>query len=44
MRIFVHHQAIESSNGPGSLKEGQRVSFVTEKGAKVLQATQVRPL
>jgi CspA family cold shock protein len=39
--LFVHFKAIES-DGFKSLKEGQKVSFVEEKGQKGLQAEQVR--
>lgn len=39
--LFVHFKAIESE-GFKSLKEGQRVSFVEERGQKGLQAEQVR--
>ncbi|MCV2220976.1 cold-shock protein [Pseudomonas sp. CFBP13508] len=39
--LFVHFKAIES-DGFKSLKEGQSVSFVAEKGQKGLQAAQVR--
>jgi CspA family cold shock protein len=40
--LFVHFKAIES-DGFKSLKEGQTVSFVAEKGQKGMQAAQVRP-
>ncbi|WP_085646915.1 MULTISPECIES: cold-shock protein [unclassified Pseudomonas] len=40
--LFVHFKAIEL-DGFKSLKEGQRVSFIAEKGQKGLQAAQVRP-
>jgi CspA family cold shock protein len=40
--LFVHFKAIES-DGFKSLKEGQKVSFVAEKGQKGMQAAQVRP-
>jgi CspA family cold shock protein len=39
--LFVHFKAIES-DGFKSLKEGQTVSFVAEKGQKGMQAAQVR--
>ncbi|MFJ2983018.1 MULTISPECIES: cold-shock protein [unclassified Pseudomonas] len=39
--LFVHFKAIES-DGFKSLKEGQKVSFVAEKGQKGMQAAQVR--
>jgi cold shock protein len=38
----VHFKAIES-DGFKSLKEGQAVSFVAERGQKGMQAAQVRP-
>ena len=41
--VFVHHSAI-LGEGFRTLSEGQRVSFVEEKGAKGPQATQVRKL
>ena len=41
--VFVHHSAI-LGEGFKTLSEGQRVSFVEEKGAKGPQATQVRKL
>jgi CspA family cold shock protein len=41
--VFVHHSAI-MGEGFRTLSEGQRVSFVEEKGAKGPQATQVRKL
>ncbi|MFG6203844.1 cold-shock protein [Pseudomonas retamae] len=40
--LFVHFKAIES-DGFKSLKEGQTVSFVREKGQKGDQAAEVRP-
>ena len=40
--LFVHFRAIQS-DGFKSLKEGQTVSFVAEKGQKGMQAAQVRP-
>ena len=40
--LFVHFRAIQG-NGFKSLKEGQTVSFVAEKGQKGMQAAQVRP-
>ncbi|WP_328304427.1 cold-shock protein (plasmid) [Streptomyces sp. NBC_00435] len=40
--LFVHFKAIES-DGFKSLREGQTVSYVPERGAKGMQAAQVRP-
>lgn len=40
--LFVHFKAIKA-DGFKSLKEGQTVSFVAEKGQKGMQAAQVRP-
>ncbi|NYH09481.1 cold-shock protein [Pseudomonas moraviensis] len=40
--VFVHFRAIES-DGFKSLKEGQSVTFIKEKGQKGMQAAQVRP-
>ncbi|MEU1307772.1 cold-shock protein [Streptomyces cinnamoneus] len=40
--LFVHFRAIEGE-GFKSLTEGQRVSFVAERGQKGMQAAQVRP-
>ncbi|WP_122612407.1 MULTISPECIES: cold-shock protein [unclassified Pseudomonas] len=39
--LFVHFKSIES-DGFKSLKEGQTVSFVAEKGAKGMEAKHVR--
>lgn len=41
--VFVHHSAI-LGEGFKTLSEGQRVSFVEEKGAKGPQATKVKKL
>ena len=38
--LFVHFKAIKS-DGFKSLKEGQKVSFVPEKGQKGMQASEV---
>lgn len=40
--FFVHFKSIES-DGFKSLKEGQTVSFVAAKGAKGMEAREVRP-
>lgn len=40
--LFVHFKAI-LSDGFKTLKEGQRVSFIAEKGQKGFQAAQVFP-
>lgn len=40
--LFVHFRSIEG-NGFKSLKEGQKVSFVSKQGPKGLQAEEVRP-
>lgn len=40
--LFVHFKAIES-DGFKSLKEGQTVSFVAEKGQKGMQAAPRKP-
>ncbi|MCE1117153.1 MULTISPECIES: cold-shock protein [Pseudomonas] len=40
--LFVHFKAIEGE-GFKSLKEGQKVSYVAEKGNKGMQAAQVKP-
>jgi len=39
--LFAHFKAIES-DGFKTLKEGQKVSFVAEKGQKGMQASQIR--
>jgi len=41
--VFVHFSAIESA-GFKSLSEGDRVSFVEERGAKGPQAQQVKKI
>ncbi len=41
--VFVHFSAIQS-DGFRSLKEGQAVQFMVEKGPKGLQATNVQAL
>jgi cold shock protein len=41
--VFVHHSSIQGE-GFKSLAEGDRVSFVEEKGAKGPQATNVKKL
>lgn len=38
--LFVHFKAIKS-DGFKSLKEGQKVSFIAEKGQKGMQASEV---
>ncbi|MCU1749271.1 DNA-binding protein [Pseudomonas brassicacearum] len=40
--LFVHFKSIEG-DGFKSLKEGQKVSFESEKGQKGMQAAKVRP-
>lgn len=40
--LFVHFRSIEGT-GFKSLKEGQKVSFVSKQGPKGLQAEEVRP-
>ncbi|MFI5924304.1 cold-shock protein [Streptomyces anulatus] len=40
--LFVHYKAIES-DGFQSLKEGQTVTFIAERGREGMQAAQVRP-
>ncbi|MFJ3203666.1 cold-shock protein [Streptomyces sp. NPDC086989] len=40
--LFVHFKAIET-DGFKTLREGQSVSFVAERGQKGMQAAQVRP-
>ena len=41
--VFVHHSAIQGE-GFKTLAEGERVSFIEEKGNKGLQATNVTKL
>lgn len=41
--VFVHHSAIEAE-GYRSLQDNQWVEFTVTRGAKGLQAEQVRPL
>ncbi|MBI1291934.1 cold-shock protein [bacterium] len=41
--LFVHHTAIRT-DGFRTLKEGQRVEFEAARGAKGMQATNVRPI
>lgn len=41
--VFVHYSAIQGS-GFRTLREGQRVEFNVEEGAKGLRATDVVPL
>ena len=41
--VFVHHSAIEMA-GFKSLKEGERVEFSVEQGAKGPSAAQVRTI
>jgi CspA family cold shock protein len=41
--VFVHFSAIQV-DGYKSLDEGQKVQFDSERGAKGLQASNVRPL
>jgi CspA family cold shock protein len=41
--LFVHHTAIRT-DGFRTLKEGQRVEFEATRGAKGMQATNVRPI
>jgi len=40
--LFVHYRSIDGS-GFKSLKEGQRVTFVSKQGPKGMQAEEVRP-
>ncbi|MFJ4067797.1 cold-shock protein [Pseudomonas sp. NPDC089996] len=40
--LFVHFKSI-ASDGFKSLKEGQKVTFVAERGQKGMQAANVRP-
>src|ERR1043165_8194686 len=41
--LFAHFKEIQGS-GFRTLKEGQKVEFVAQKGPKGMQATQIRPL
>ena len=41
--LFAHHTAIQM-NGFKTLKEGQKVEFVPQRGPKGMQATQIRGL
>ena len=41
--LFAHVKEIQGS-GFKSLKEGQRVEYVAQRGPKGMQATQIRPL
>lgn len=41
--LFVHYRSIQG-NGPKTLKEGQRVSFVVTQGQNGLQAENVQVL
>ncbi|MDP9709785.1 UNVERIFIED_ORG: CspA family cold shock protein [Pseudomonas fluorescens] len=40
--LFVHHKAIDI-DGFRTLKEGQKVTFIAEKGQKGMQAAHVKP-
>ena len=42
--VFVHYSAIADTGGYRSLTEDQRVAFETTRGAKGLQAADVRVL
>lgn len=41
--LFAHFREIQGS-GFKTLKEGQKVEFVVQRGPKGLQAAQIRPL
>ncbi|MGQ0595369.1 MAG: cold-shock protein [Gammaproteobacteria bacterium] len=41
--LFAHFKEIQST-GFKTLKEGQRVEYVPQRGPKGMQATQIRPL
>ena len=41
--LFAHFKEIQGS-GFKTLKEGQRVEFVPQRGQKGMQATQIKPL
>ncbi|MGH8528361.1 MAG: cold-shock protein [Nevskiales bacterium] len=41
--LFAHFKEIQG-NGFKTLKEGQRVEFVPQRGQKGMQATQIKPL
>ena len=41
--LFAHFKEIQGS-GFRTLKEGQRVEYVAQRGPKGMQATQIKPL
>ena len=41
--LFAHFKEIQG-NGFRTLKEGQRVEYVAQRGPKGMQATQLKPL